>query len=100
MPSAYETFGFAALEAMASGACVVASRVGGLQHLIQDGENGRLFEPRNVDELAAIIRELLGDREQATRLGRNAATASYHYCWSRQAEKVLGVYRQVAGDAA
>lgn len=100
MPSAYETFGFAALEAMACGACVVASRVGGLQHLIQDGENGRLFEPRNVEQLAAIIQELLGDREQLERLGRNAAAASYRYCWSLQAEKVVAVYRQAAGCAA
>jgi D-inositol-3-phosphate glycosyltransferase len=100
MPSAYETFGLAALEAMACGACVVASRVGGLQYLIQDRENGRLFEPGNVEELAAVIGELLGDREQRERLGRQAADASYQYCWSTQAEKVLGVYQSLVYHAA
>ncbi len=100
MPSAYETFGFVALEAMASGACVVASRVGGLQYLIQDRENGRLVEPGNVEDLAAIIGELLVDREQRERLGRNAAASSYRYCWSRQAEHVLDVYRSFAYCAA
>jgi D-inositol-3-phosphate glycosyltransferase len=100
MPSAYETFGFVALEAMACGACVVASRVGGLQYLIQDGINGRLFEPQDVDELSTIMEELLCDREQRERLGRNAAQASYRYCWSTQAEKVVAVYRSIMPDAA
>jgi D-inositol-3-phosphate glycosyltransferase len=100
MPSAYETFGFVALEAMACGACVLASRVGGLQHLIQDQENGRLFEPGKVDELATIMRELLLDRAQQERLGRNAAASSYRYCWDRQAEQVLSVYRSLICHAA
>lgn len=100
MPSAYETFGFVALEAMACGACVVASRVGGLQYLIQDRQNGRLVEPNNVEELAAIMGELLRDREERERLGRNAAASSYRFCWSRQAEQVLAVYRSAARHAA
>lgn len=100
MPSAYETFGFVALEAMACGACVVASRVGGLQYLIQDGENGRLFESQNVEELCATMKELLLDREQRERLGRNAAKSSYRYCWNLQAEKVVDVYRSLASHVA
>lgn len=100
MPSAYETFGFVALEAMACGACVVASRVGGLQYLIQDGENGRLFEPQNIEELCAIMKELLLDRDQSDRLGRNAAKSSYRYCWNLQAEKVANVYRSLASHVA
>ncbi len=94
MPSAYETFGFVALEAMACGACVLASRVGGLQYLIQDRINGRLFEPRNVDELASIMGELLVDGDQKDRLGQNAAASSYRFCWRKQAEKMLTVYQK------
>ncbi len=100
MPSAYETFGFVALEAMACGACVIASRVGGLQYLIQDGFNGRLFESQNVEELSAIMAELLVDDAQRERLGRNAAESSYTYCWSTQAEKVVDVYRSMAAHVA
>ena len=100
MPSAYETFGFVALEAMACSACVVASRVGGLQYLIEDGQNGRLFESQNVEELRAIMEELLEDPEQRERLGRNAAESSYQYCWSRQAEKAVDVYRSMVSHAA
>jgi D-inositol-3-phosphate glycosyltransferase len=96
MPSAYETFGFVALEAMACGACVVASRVGGLQYLIEDGVDGRLFEQGNVDALAAVMDELLADPAQRERLGREALAASFQYCWSIQAEKMLAVYADAA----
>jgi len=100
VPSAYETFGFVALEAMACGACVVASRVGGLEYLIQDRQNGRLFDPSNTEELTAIMREVLVDRDQNERLGKTAAEASYRYCWDGQAKKMLAVYRSFASDAA
>ncbi len=96
MPSAYETFGFVALEAMACGACVIASRVGGLQYLIDDGVDGRLFEQGNVEELTTIMDELLADQPQRERLGREAFAASYRYCWSIQAEKMLMVYANAA----
>jgi D-inositol-3-phosphate glycosyltransferase len=96
MPSAYETFGFVALEAMACAACVVASRVGGLQYLIEDGVDGRLVEQGNVEELAAVMDELLADQPQRERLGREAFAASYRYCWSIQAEKMISVYTHAA----
>lgn len=95
VPSAYESFGFVALEAMACGACVIASRVGGLQYLIQDGDNGRLFESRNIEELATLMRELLEDTAERERLGCNATASSYRYCWSKQAEKMVAVYQSL-----
>jgi D-inositol-3-phosphate glycosyltransferase len=94
MPSAYETFGFVALEAMACGTCVIASRVGGLQYLVKDRVNGRLFDAGNSDELCAIMRELLLDTGQRERLGKQAAASSYRYCWDKQAERMLAVYRR------
>jgi D-inositol-3-phosphate glycosyltransferase len=94
MPSAYETFGFVALEAMACGTCVVASRVGGLQYLVKDHVNGRLFDAGNSDELCAIMRELLLDTRQRERLGKQAAASSYRYCWDKQAERMLAVYER------
>jgi hypothetical protein len=45
------------------------------------------------------MRELLLDPAQRQRLGENAAAASYQYCWDRQAEKMLDVYRSVVRDA-
>jgi len=61
VPSHHESFGMAALEAMACGATVVASRVGGLATTIQDGVTGVLVPPRDDVALATAIGSLLAD---------------------------------------
>jgi glycosyltransferase involved in cell wall biosynthesis len=55
VPSYYEPFGIVPLEAMACGTPVVASRTGGLQYTVKDGETGHLAEPRNYEDLARKI---------------------------------------------
>ena len=61
LPSESESFGLAALEAMASGAPVVASNVGGLPEVVPRGEAGYLLEPGDVDGMTAGAIELLSD---------------------------------------
>jgi N-acetyl-alpha-D-glucosaminyl L-malate synthase BshA len=63
LPSQQESFGLAALEAMACGVPVVASRVGGLPEVIDDGRSGVLFSVGNTDEAAEKAAALLKDRE-------------------------------------
>ena len=63
LPSAQESFGLAALEAMACGVPVVASRVGGLPEVIEHGVSGYLHPPDALDEMAASAVMLLSDRE-------------------------------------
>jgi glycosyltransferase involved in cell wall biosynthesis len=62
----------AMLEYMAGGAPIVATAVGGVPELIQDGEHGLLVPPNNPPALAAAIDRLLGDRVLAARLGAAA----------------------------
>ncbi len=94
MPSRYESFGLVVLEAMASGACVVASKVGGLSYLITDKKDGRFFKSGDLQNLSEIIWELLNDDKQRDELGRKAIISSQKYCWDIQAEKVAGVYKK------
>jgi glycogen(starch) synthase len=73
MPSLWENYPYACLEAMACGKPVVASRVGGLAEIIDDNKDGVLFAPGSVLELARGITRLLKDRKFAEAVARNAA---------------------------
>lgn len=73
LPSASESFGLAALEAMACGVPVVASRVGGVPEVVVDGESGALVDVGDVDALAARAVELLEPRRW--KQAREAAVA-------------------------
>lgn len=69
LPSLYEGFGIALLEAMAAGRPVVATTVGGIPEFVTHGETGILVEPGNVVALAEAIRTMLTNPDQARRMG-------------------------------
>jgi N-acetyl-alpha-D-glucosaminyl L-malate synthase BshA len=80
LPSDTESFGLSALEALASGVPVVATRVGGLPEVVRDGETGFLCEVGDVDGMAAVALDLLRnpDRWQAmSKLGVQDARARF-----------------------
>ena len=72
LPSRYESQGLAAMEAMSASVPVIASRVGGVPGIIEDGVTGKLFEPGNEKELAQSISNLLRDDSERDRLARNS----------------------------
>lgn len=73
LPSLYEGLGVAALEGMAAGKPVVATRVGGLAESIVDGETGFLVPPKNAVALADAIERLVADSALARAMGRKGA---------------------------
>lgn len=75
LPSVKEGLPYAAMEAMAAGVPIVASRVGGIPDLIQDGETGLLVEPRSPAALEGAIGRVLADRGLRNRIGRRAREA-------------------------
>jgi D-inositol-3-phosphate glycosyltransferase len=95
VPSHHETFGMAALEAMACGATVVASRVGGLATTIQHGITGVLVPPRDDAALAAAIASLLADAPRRRSLGRQATRRAQSYAWPSVARALVEVYDEL-----
>jgi N-acetyl-alpha-D-glucosaminyl L-malate synthase BshA len=72
LPSEQESFGLAALEAMACEVPVIASRVGGIPEVVTDGETGYLSEVGEVDKMSADATRLLFDGELRREMGRRA----------------------------
>lgn len=94
VPSRFETFGQVALEAMARGAAVVATRAGGLPELIEDGVTGRLVPVGDVDGLVAAVAELYADPQAARALGGRAAEASTRWRWPAAVAALDEVYAE------
>ena len=93
-----ELLGLVALEAMASGTPVVASRLGGLAEVVRHGVTGFLVEPGNVAELRERLAQLLHDRPLAARLGDNArALVLERFTWRACAERCLAAYAEPLG---
>lgn len=95
MPSRYESFGLAALEAMACGAPVVASDVGGLSFIVRDGETGYLVPEGDSEAMADCLLRLLHDPDTRHRLGANGVLAAREYTWPVIADRIAGLYDTV-----
>jgi glycosyltransferase involved in cell wall biosynthesis len=90
-----ETFGLAALEAMAYGRPVIASRIGGLPELVADGETGTLVPPGDVASLRAAIAELAADGSRRDAFGRAGKERAKLYSPARIVPRLENVYRSV-----
>ncbi len=95
MPSLHEGLPYTLLEAMSLGVPTVASRVGGLAEVLEDGRTGLLIEVGDEAGLAAALTRLAEDPELARRLGAASATTQREsYTLSRMADEYLEVYAQ------
>jgi glycosyltransferase involved in cell wall biosynthesis len=96
LPSAQESFGLAALEAMACEVAVVASRVGGLPEVIDDGVTGVLCPPDAPEMMADRAVALLRDPAARRAMGRAAANAvRLRFCADVIVPQYEAVYRSV-----
>jgi D-inositol-3-phosphate glycosyltransferase len=101
VPSRYESFGLVAVEAMACGRPVVASRAGGLTFTVEDGTTGYLAPVGDFGLFAEHLARILEDSDLRDRLGANAHESAQRFAWGSVAESVQHVYERLsAGQRA
>ncbi len=101
LPSRDEPFGIAILEAFASRKPVVASAVGGIPEIIENGKNGILVEPENPEALCAAMTAVWNDRGLAERLAcAGYATVKQHFQWEIAAARYEELFMKLLEQTA
>ncbi len=98
LPSLNEGMGRVLVEAMAAGKPVIASRVGGIPDLVQHGKNGLLVPPGDEKALAACIRFLIENPEEAEIMGKSGREFCHQFSVEAMVEKIDHLYRDLSGS--
>ena len=96
LPSVVESFGMVYLEAWMCRRPVVGARTGAVAAVIDDGRDGRLVDPADPRELAAVLSGLLADPDQRAAMGEaGRAKVLARYTWDQQVERVEAIYQDL-----
>jgi D-inositol-3-phosphate glycosyltransferase len=98
IPSYHESFGLVAVEALASGTPVLASRVGGLATIVEDGKTGYLFDGRSPETLATYLCLLLSENEIRNSMASSARLSAKKYNWALTASNTLNIYKALLNN--
>ncbi len=97
LPSATESFGLAALEAMACAVPVIASAAGGIPEVVHNGETGYLAPPGDVAAMTERALHVLQDRAELEQLRHNAAARALEFSADRVVPRYEQLYEEVLG---
>ena len=100
VPSFYESFGLAALESMACGTPVVASRVGGLSTIVQHGRTGYLKSWRCPEAFAQSLEMIMANEDLRDSMGRAARNRAETLSWDQVAGRLLALYARLDSAGA
>jgi glycosyltransferase involved in cell wall biosynthesis len=100
LPTHDDTFGGAAMEAMACGLPVVTTQIAGLADYVCDEVNALAVPPGEVEPLRTVLQRLLADPELCIRLGNAAVRTAQDYSRERSIERRLELFRKLVGVAA
>jgi len=99
LPIEPEAFGLVLLEAMSRGKAVIASRIGGIQEVVEDGQSGILVDPFNSEEVAGAIRRLAESPQERLRMGRYGyARWRRHFTVDRMLDDYEAYFRRMVND--
>ena len=98
LPSRFEGLPATILEAMACGAPVIATRVGGIPEAIIDGVSGALVEPNSVEQLQKALERLLDDPNHRDRLSKTALRAARKFSWDSAVNQYYQLYRCIGNE--
>ncbi|MFO0704360.1 MAG: glycosyltransferase family 4 protein [Candidatus Andersenbacteria bacterium] len=90
-----DTFGLTVLEAMASGKPVVATKLGAVLDLVQEGETGSLYDPERPEQAVDSIKKLLTDDALARNLGNTARARAEEYTLDNHYRQIVELYAEV-----
>jgi len=93
----YENCPYAILQSMAKGKIVVASRIGGLPELIEDGKSGFLFEAGNADDLASVLTKVISiDKEDYESISYQVLERAKEMCnWKKYIDRLIIEYKEL-----
>ena len=99
LPSYTEGMPMSILEAMGYGLPIVATNVGGIPQLVENGKNGYMVEPGNIDDFAKVILELIGNDELIYCMGKESIEKAYEkYSLEKHLEKVCKLYEKAMDE--
>jgi glycosyltransferase involved in cell wall biosynthesis len=100
LPSLFDSFPIAILEAMAAGLPVIATRVGGVPEVVLDGETGLLVEPGDPKRLASAIEALASDEGARREMGKRGRARAQLFSWDEVIARTRRVYAEAVNGRA